>query len=108
MGKRTPRRKSSRASTPSVHRLARRLKRQSVPFSLSKRLSVFEDDAKGIFKGSDEGFQLKRNGQELNEMIRDKVSETVVKMKEVYICNVLRCLMITGTYCLVTIILSNE
>ena len=85
MTKRTPRPRTTRASTPSSRRLARRLKRQSVPFALSKPLSVFEDDT-GIFgkkMAVEEGFLLKRNGQELNEMIRDKVSETVIKMKEV-------------------------
>jgi hypothetical protein len=86
MTKRTPKARSTRASTPSSRRLARRLKRQSVPFALSKPLSVFQDDTKGIFGGNmgfEECFQLKGNGQELNEMIRDKVSETVIKMKEV-------------------------
>ena len=44
------------------------------------------DDTSGIFGrsvGVEDGVQSKRNGQELNEKIRDKVSETVVKMKEV-------------------------
>ena len=84
--KRTPNTRSTRASTPSLQRLAKRLKRQSVPFALSKPVSIFEDDTRGIFGrsvGVEDGVQSKRNGQELNEMIRDKVSETVVKMKEV-------------------------
>lgn len=86
--KRTPRPRSTHATTPSSRRLARRLKRKSVPFSLSKPLSIFEDDSntKGIFKEKldvEESLYLKRNDQELNEMIRDKVSETVIKLKEV-------------------------
>ena len=33
--------------------------------------------------GVEEGLLLKKNGQDLNEMIRDKVSETVIKINEV-------------------------
>jgi hypothetical protein len=54
---------------------------------LSKPISIFQDGCnKQIFGknvGAEEGLLLKENGQELNEMIRDKVSETVVKMNEV-------------------------
>jgi hypothetical protein len=54
---------------------------------LSKPISIFQDGCnKQIFgknMGAEEGLLLKENGQELNEMIRDKVSETVVKMNEV-------------------------
>ena len=89
MTKRTPKARSTRTSTPmSSRKLARRLKRQSVPLALSKPISIFEDSCtKSIFgknMGVEEGLLLKRNGQELNVMIRDKVSETVIKINEKY------------------------
>ncbi|XP_028396752.1 myosin heavy chain, non-muscle-like [Dendronephthya gigantea] len=88
IAKRTPRPGSAHATTPSFRRLARRLKRQSVPFALSKPVSIFDNNGKGIFTGNpvfeEGGQQLKRNGPGLNEMIQDKVSETVIKIRERY------------------------
>ena len=85
--KKKARPRSCHRSNISRHGLARQLQRKSLPFALSKPFYIFEDDSKKQLANSNftESILSEAVNDDLNKMIQNKVSETIRKIRKVWI-----------------------